>query len=70
MVLMLGGLAGCDSDSGVIETNEEFVPYWWRDDPFYDDKDIDEEATNALGDPNVVLGATMELPRYRGQLRA
>jgi hypothetical protein len=57
-MLMLLTSVGCETDNGVVETNAEFESYWWRDDPYFDDKEVDEEATIALGDPNVVVMAS------------
>jgi len=55
---MLLTSVGCETDNGLVETNAEFEPYWWRHDPHFDDKEVDEEATIALGDPNVVIMAS------------
>ena len=48
-------MAGCNADKSLVEDEEEFVPYWWRDDPDFKDKNIDEDATNALGIPHFVV---------------
>ena len=57
-ILMLLIAVGCETNNGMVETNAEFEPYWWRDDPYFDDKEVDEEATIALGDPHVVVMAS------------
>lgn len=57
-MLMLLTSVGCANDNGMVETNAEFEPYWWRDDPYFDDKKVDEKATIALGDPHVVVMAS------------
>ena len=56
LALLLLPMAGCNADKSLVEDESEFVPYWWRDDPYFKDKNIDEEATLALGLPDVVLG--------------
>lgn len=56
--LLLVAAAGCDTNSELAEPRQEKEPYWWRSDPFFANKNVDEEATLALGDPNVVIGAS------------
>ena len=62
IMLLLVFLPACENGAELVEPTSEKEPYWWRNDPFFDDKKIDEEATLALGDPNVVIGASMEEP--------
>ena len=56
--LLVVAAAGCDVSSELAEPTQEKEPYWWRSDPFFADKNVDEEATLALGDPDVVIGAS------------